>query len=1707
MEFLCFGGRFVGGKDPMRRLGLRERIEGRLGVSAVCWAIRLGVLTAVGFAAISSGAVEQGGKPAELPLVLTPKNVQVNRSLPEFVPASQVQPISDDPSADEIGKLQLFPQRIVPVEEVGSRSMVKSLFSNKNPSAAKESNKDIAETLKALQQSTIFLDTSPLESFLKAHSQSRWAPALRHELARRRFKLGLFAQAVAGWDALWNELKIRGDPGAVEVANEAMSQLLDVCIGLGKADRLAALIGEQESRPGNPVLQAKSLRAKQSIWLLKHKGAQNVMCGPVALYCVLRHNHRSFVPVRLNDITDDYIATGLSLSQIKKYSDVYKMQLVMARKAPGQPIPTPAVMHLATGHYSAITGETNGNYFLEDRPMQFQGWVSLDALDAQASGYFLIPAGSLSRGWRAVSEQEASQICGRDGLHGGEATGQGTTADSTQTGGDGSCGGMPTYSFFPQIAALRVQDTPVGYRPPVGPAVFPQIAYNDLDDSKPVGPPMFSNVGRIWSINLVAYIDYVAPPYLQNNVLTVHVPGGGVEIYSFDNLSGVFGPNDRSFATVTASGTNTFTRNLSDGSQEVYNTPDNAAAPNKVFLTQSIDPYGNALSFTYDSNLRLVAVTDAIGQVTTLEHKWPGDIWKVTKITDPFGRFATFSYNGNSNELSSITDVIGLTSTFTYDTNEFLTSMTTPYGATTFSNTRPVTPLTAYDYALTATDPEGNQEKVHYIEPIDVPPLGPPMPSIINVGGTNVSFIAENARLAFRNSFYWNKLAMKQGPNDFTVARNYRWLTDQYYLITPIVEATKEALENRVWFNYPGQVGGPDYTAYPYYSGQGGRPEKTLRMLSDGTPQLTQTYYNSLGYFTTVVDPVGRTTIYNYSSNQIDLLEVRQKTGPASSDRLALLTYNNHHMPLTIVDAAGQTNRATYNTRGQVLTLTDPLGEITTLSYDTNGYLLSIDGPLPGTNDVTSFSYDGFGRVRTITRADGYTLAFDYDAMDRITLVTHLDGTFEQFAYDRLDRTVARDRLGRQTHYTYNSLRQLTQIQDPLSRITRFGWCACGSLTSLTDPLGRTTSSQYDSQKRVSGKQYADGSRITYNYDSATSRVKSVVEEHGQIRAYDYNTDDTLRSVAYANAPIATPTSTFTYDPNYPRLVSMQDGAGITTWSFYAAGALGGLRVADVVGPWADSTVTYQYDALGRQTSRSINGVAQTWVYDVLGRPTNVVNALGSFSYGFDGAMPRVLDISDPNGQRTHYDYFSNAGDRHLQRITDLAPNSSIVSRFTYAYNPTGSISNWIQQIGAVSNVWSLVYDAADQLVSVLQNQSGSNSVAYSYSYDPAGNRTMENSNSVSRVFNYNALNQLVSDAGSAPDAAAYEWDAEDRLVAITRGTARSEFSYDGLDRRVGVTEKLNGNVVSDRKYLWCGTDLCEERDATAVVVTKRYLDQGLRAESGADVPAGSYLFTRDHLNSVRTMTDLAGTLHAAYVYTPYGLRVRAAGDLDSEMGFTGHFQHLPSGLALPLYRAYDASLGRWLSRDPLGESRSAHLLAYATGGSSAVQRITDGYQPGFQPIGLTVGSYSAQTGLAGFGTRSYIVGIGGLAVLNPLRLGVNQANPYSYAENDPIDRIDEFGLASTLGGAAASAIGYTVWAQFSANSAFATAEATAIANGWSSATAWSAYSSSFTGTYAGAAGIPGAIGLGSVLTAAASAAAASYVFVTASSAFNNCGD
>ena len=76
--------------------------------------------------------------------------------------------------------------------------------------------------------------------------------------------------------------------------------------------------------------------------------------------------------------------------------------------------------------------------------------------------------------------------------------------------------------------------------------------------------------------------------------------------------------------------------------------------------------------------------------------------------------------------------------------------------------------------------------------------------------------------------------------------------------------------------------------------------------------------------------------------------------------------------------------------------------------YDANGRLISVTGPLSGA--TTSYTYDAYGRLRTISDADTYTITMDYDLFDCSVRVTFPDGTNNERMHDRLDVLARRDR-------------------------------------------------------------------------------------------------------------------------------------------------------------------------------------------------------------------------------------------------------------------------------------------------------------------------------------------------------------------------------------------------------------------------------------------------------------------------------------------------------------------------------------------------------------------------------------------------------------------------------------------------------------------------------------------------------------------------
>ncbi|MGI8485484.1 MAG: RHS repeat-associated core domain-containing protein, partial [Thermomicrobiales bacterium] len=772
------------------------------------------------------------------------------------------------------------------------------------------------------------------------------------------------------------------------------------------------------------------------------------------------------------------------------------------------------------------------------------------------------------------------------------------------------------------------------------------------------------------------------------------------------------------------------------------------------------------------------------------------------------------------------------------------------------------------------------------------------------------------------------------------------------------------ALESRVWYTYAGQ---PDAT----HSGSTANPAQIARLLGDGSTQLSQFEYNAVGKTTRTTDPLGRVISSIYDPNNIDLLEVRQTTG-TNNDLLRKFTYNSLHEPLTNTDAAGQTNTYTYNSAGQILTSKNAKLETTTFAYGgsvPSGYLASITGPLFGGNSaVTTFAYDSANRVRNVTDSDGYVVTTDYDNLDRKTKVTFPDATYEQFQYTdnvtgamTLDLTGSRDRRGLWTYRHYNANRQMDSITDPASRTTQYGWCMCGALETITDPKNQVTTFNRDIEGRIYQKVFNDGTAINYLYEGqtaantagATSRMKSSTDAKNQRTNYSYLADDNIAQITYTDTsgqPLIplTPSVSYTYDPNYNRPTAMMDGSGTTAYGYNpvaAPPALGAGRLASIDGALASDTITFSYDQLGRVANRSISGSAnsETWTFDGLGRVSSDANKLGTFNYSYVGVTNRLSTLTYPGGMTASYSYFPNAQDKRLQEIKNQTSGSVLLSQFDYTYDLEGEIKTWTKNNPSLTSAQrnDLNNDNADQLLSAPLKDATTNAVVkqYIYAYDLAANRTSERVANKTTASAPNSVNELTSQSGGTTRTLSYdlngsvvsdggtrtfEWDGANLLVAInyTGTTDRSEFSYDGLSRCVKIVEKTGGAVTSTRRFVWCGSEQCEFRDATDAV-TLRVYTQGQRGSA-------SFFYTRDHLGSIREMVNAtSGAVVARYDYDPYGRPTTVIGTNKPDFNFTGLYRHAKSGLDLAVYRAYDPDLGRWLSRDPIGETGGLNLYGY----------------------------------------------------------------------------------------------------------------------------------------------------------------------------------
>jgi RHS repeat-associated protein len=689
--------------------------------------------------------------------------------------------------------------------------------------------------------------------------------------------------------------------------------------------------------------------------------------------------------------------------------------------------------------------------------------------------------------------------------------------------------------------------------------------------------------------------------------------------------------------------------------------------------------------------------------------------------------------------------------------------------------------------------------------------------------------------------------------------------------------------------------GGTKTTAFDYDN------YRRVHSVTD-SENYTLTYdYDDLDRLTKVTYP--DLTFEQYEYARLDLVRARDRTGNATE-----MTYDGVGQPLTVKDRLGRVTTYSWCGCGGLESVTDPLNQTTSWVYDVAGRVTAkfyADAPnTPG----LQYAYATYsGKLKTITDRKSQTKSYSYNA----------DGTLAGVSYSEGSATPS-------VSFTYDpNYRRLYQMNDGTGTttfnykpVTSPGTMGAGRLASVAGPLA-TVAYAYDELGRVVGRSIDNATAETVGFDDL-GRVISNVNELGTWTPSYVNATRRLSSLTYPNGQVTT----------YDYFGNSVDQRLSRIWNKFGGDTL--------------SKFEYQYDVLGRITQ---------WTRQL----------------GVDGTTPEVMALAydredqllgavvAPQGQAASkaYDYgYDPAGNRTGEEMGTTGVNRAFAVTVS-TYNSVnqllgrgGSGALPIKFRGTV-NEPATVTVGGDPATMQQDPNSASNGKIFSKTLNlPPGNNSIQvvatdfgvPPHTTTRNYTVNVVggdprsysydsNGNCSGYNTASDSWSYEYDAEDRLVAVelNYGETRSEFTYDGFGRRVKIVEKEYDTTTSTKQFVWDRMTICEERDAYNAV-TKRFYAEG---QVNYQPSTLNLYYTRDHLASVREVRGSAGMVRARYNYDPYGRVTKVSGTQDVDFLYTGLYYHSPSGLHLALFRAYDADTGRWLNRDPIGEAGGLNLYGY----------------------------------------------------------------------------------------------------------------------------------------------------------------------------------
>jgi RHS repeat-associated protein len=777
-----------------------------------------------------------------------------------------------------------------------------------------------------------------------------------------------------------------------------------------------------------------------------------------------------------------------------------------------------------------------------------------------------------------------------------------------------------------------------------------------------------------------------------------------------------------------------------DGSIHIYNnsTPYNA-------ITEGIY---NKLQYINSTRYTIILKNQ---QVYTFDILVPSsNLAVLTQITDRNSNVLNLGYMSGTNRLDHVTDRFQRTLRFYYTTIE-TSDNTINYLISTVSDETGNRSINfGYDEylnLLSCRDAMNNitayvYDSIHFQEHLLIRVCLPNYHSIVNTYNSDKKIASQNYDVGGQS--------MNLNYGDVTTT-----VTDQNSVVSNY-QYSNTILKNLQHITAPNVV-----MDYQYCDSN----NPTLpTQISDGNGNTTTMTYDSNGNIKTVNRSGIALHQYNYNSTN-DMIEYVDPL-----NHRTYLGYTNGN--LTSVQTPRGTSNFQYSTYGKMTHSTNPTGQTTSYGYNQYDNVSTISKLLGLT---TSYVYDNISRVQNVTNPLGQITSYQYNPNDNITSVTEL-GDVTSYTYDQNNNLLSVSKNGQTTTLQYNNLDLLYTTANPLGNTTYRYYNPNGSLQSMQKPTGTTINYSYngtgefssmsspsvsvnfgyDNNRNINSISDNNGSMI-YHYDSL-NRVTDVMSNYGVSNyvSYNYDAADNITSISYGGHTV-----TYTYD-NDNLLHSVRDWNNRTTFFNYRSdGSLNSIQYPNGI------SCNYGYDIAGRLTSLSNTGI-NSYNY--------TLNALG-----FHTSVDQTEPISTFTLPETNLGYnYDNAN-----RITTTGSS-------TFTHNANGDMTNRTNPQSTYN------WDSLDRLTGI----SGASNI--SYTYDALGNRRSrtENGTTIRYVLDINSsMSNVLVETDNNGNAINYYIYANGMLISRIKPNGSTRFyQYDSRGSTIAMTNE-SGQITHKYAY------------------------------------------------------------------------------------------------------------------------------------------------------------------------------------------------------------------------------------------------------------------------------------------------------------------